>query len=620
MSFDDLLTVNGQKMNCFREAALNLGLLQSDTYIEDTLEEAAVFQMPSSLRLLFATVLVHCTPTDPRLLWHKFEQQLCSDYQRSQELYHYSFTEIRNKVLKDISTLLEQMGKNIDDYHLVPNTLRAAYHEQLTKEIDSERNIEVLPEDLLLSFKLNTQQRHAYDLILHAISSSAGQSFFIDGLGGTGKTFLYRSLLATLRSQGHVAIAVATSGVAASVLPGGRTAHSRFKIPLDLSTNKTCQISKQGSVARLLFESKLILWDEASMAKRETIEAFDDFLKDIMESELPFGGKVIVFGGDFRQTLPVIEKASKRTLIDASLPNSPIWNKFHMLKLTENMRAILDPAFSEFLLRVGEGREPVDPQGQITLPNDIVIPYYEKEESLNRLIQSVFPDLLAYSNDPYTMINMCILTPKNSSVDELNDIMITRFPGNLHVYVSSDKTVDQRHQGDYEDFLNSQNPKGLPPHKLLLKENCPLILLRNLNPVEGLCNGTRLICRELRQHTICAEIAFGQHQGKRIFLPKIPLQTSDSERNGLPFIRTQFPVRLCFALTINKSQGQTLDYVRIYLREPVFSHGQLYVALSRAKASAAVKILIVPRTFGDIKVDCKTRNVVFEEIFQLTQH
>ncbi|XP_027171705.1 ATP-dependent DNA helicase PIF1-like [Coffea eugenioides] len=620
MSFDDLLTVNGQKMNCFREAALNLGLLQSDTYIEDTLEEAAVFQMPSSLRLLFATVLVHCTPTDPRLLWHKFEQQLCSDYQRSQELYHYSSTEIRNKVLKDISTLLEQMGKNIDDYHLVPNTLRAAYHEQLTKEIDSERNIEVLPEDLLLSFKLNTQQRHAYDLILHAISSSAGQSFFIDGPGGTGKTFLYRSLLATLRSQGHIAIAVATSGVAASVLPGGRTAHSRFKIPLDLSTNKTCQISKQGSVARLLFESKLILWDEASMAKRETIEAFDDFLKDIMESELPFGGKVIFFGGDFRQTLPVIEKASKRTLIDASLPNSPIWNKFHMLKLTENMRAILDPAFSEFLLRVGEGREPVDPQGQITLPNDIVIPYYEKEESLNRLIQSVFPDLLAYSNDPYTMINRCILTPKNSSVDELNDIMITRFPGNLHVYVSSDKTVDQRHQGDYEDFLNSQNPKGLPPHKLLLKENCPLILLRNLNPVEGLCNGTRLICRELRQHTICAEIAFGQHQGKRIFLPKIPLQTSDSERNGLPFIRTQFPVRLCFALTINKSQGQTLDYVGIYLREPVFSHGQLYVALSRAKASAAVKILIVPRTFGDIKVDCKTRNVVFEEIFQLTQH
>ncbi|XP_027077009.2 uncharacterized protein [Coffea arabica] len=345
------------------------------------------------------------------------------------------------------------------------------------------------------------------------------------------------------------------------------------------------------------------------MAKKETIEAFDHLVKDIIESELPFRGKVIVFGGDFRQTLPVIERASKQTLIEASLPNSPLWNKFHMLKLTENMWAILDPVFSEFLLRVGEGREPVDPQGQITLLNDMVIPYYEKEESLNRLIKSVFLDLLAYSNDPYTMINRCILTPKNSLVDKLNDIMIKWFLGNLHVYVSSDKTIDQRHQGDYENFLNSQNPKGLPPHKLLLKENCPLILLRNLNPIEGLCNGTRLICRELRQRTICTEIAFGQYQGKIIFLPKIPLQTSDSEKNGLPFIRTQFPVQLCFALTINKSQGQTLDYVGIYLREPVFSHGQLYVALSRAKTSAAVKILIEPGTFGDIKVDCKTRNV-----------
>ena len=227
---------------------------------------------------------------------------------------------------------------------------------------------------------------------------------------------------------------------------------------------------------------------------------------------------------------------------------------------------------------------------------------------------------MTYSKNPYSMINRCVLAPKNSSVDEINDMMIKRFPGNLHVYVSSDRTVDPRHQGDYQDFLNSQNPKGLPPHKLLLKENCPIMLIRNLNPTEGLCNGTRLICRELKQNTICAEIAFGQHRGKRIFLPKIPLQVSDNDKNGLPFIRTQFPVRVCFALTINKFQGQTLDYVGIYLREPVFSHGQLYVALSRVKSSAALKVLILPGTFDGIKTDCRTRNVVFEEILRLTKH
>ena len=117
-----------------------------------------------------------------------------------------------------------------------------------------------------------------------------------------------------------------------------------------------------------------------------------------------------------------------------------------------------------------------------------------------RLIESVFPDLDFYTHDPYNLIHRCSLAPKNSSVDELNEMMIRKFPGNRQTYISSDKTVDQRHQSDYEDFRNSQNPKGLPPHKLLLKKNCPIMLLRNLNPAEGLCNGTRLICRDLAQH------------------------------------------------------------------------------------------------------------------------
>ncbi|XP_027127758.1 uncharacterized protein [Coffea arabica] len=338
-----------------------------------------------------------------------------------------------------------------------------------------------------------------------------------------------------------------------------------------------------------------------------------------MDSNLPFGGKVVVFGGDFRQTLPVIERATKHVLIESSFPNSILWSTLHKLKLTQNIRAMLDLVFSQFLLRIGEGREPVDANGEIALSPDIVIPYYYKDQSLNRLVESVFPDLQLYSKDPYRMINRCILDPKNSSVDELNELLINKFPGNVQIYISSDRTVEQRHQGDYEDFLNSQNPKGLPPHKLLLKENCPIMLLRNLNPNEGLCNGTKLICRELSLNIISTEIVFGIHAGKTVFIPKIPLQTSDNERNGIPFIRTQFPVRLCFALTINKAQGQTLDYVGLYLREPVFSHGQLYVALSRARTAADLKVLLIPGTFDEKKIDCRTRNIVFNKIFHLTQ-
>ncbi|XP_027083708.1 uncharacterized protein [Coffea arabica] len=347
------------------------------------------------------------------------------------------------------------MGTSIVAYQLPLDDLVSVDQVHLTKEIEAERNIDIPPENLLMSLKLNSQQKYAYNKILEACFASHRHSFFIDGPGGTGKTFLYRSLLATLRLQGYIAIAVATSGIATSILPGGRTAHLRFKISLDFSKNRTCQLNKQGSVAKLLLESKLILWDEASMTKRETIKTFDDLLRDMMESELPFGAKVIVFGGDFRQILPVIEQATKEVLLQSCFLNSPLWYKLHKLKLTENMRTILDPQFSEFLLRVGEGREPVNLNSKITLFRDLVIPYYDKEESLNRLLHSVFPDLTLYSQDPYSMINRCILTPKNNSVDELNDIMIRRFPGELHTYISSDKAIDQRHQDDYKDFLNS---------------------------------------------------------------------------------------------------------------------------------------------------------------------
>ena len=113
------------------------------------------------------------------------------------------------------------------------------------------------------------------------------------------------------------------------------------------------------------------------------------------------------------------------------------------------------------------------------------------------------------------MINRCVLCPKNSSVDEINRMMIAKFPKNLHRYRSCDRTVDKRNQTDYEDFLNSFNPKGLPPHELLRKENCPIMLLRNVNPTDGLCNGTRLICRELGELTITAESFSGPHKGKK---------------------------------------------------------------------------------------------------------
>ena len=125
-------------------------------------------------------------------------------------------------------------------------------------------------------------------------------------------------------------------------------------------------------------------------------------------------------------------------------------------------------------------------------------------------------------------------------------------------------------------------PCGLPPHTLLLKRGIPIILLRNLNPYRGLCNGTRLIVLEVHGggRLLQAKIIGGVFQDSVVLIPRIALQPKDGD---FPFEwrRRQFPVRVCFAMTINKSQGQTVDRAGVYLADDVFAHGQLYVAASR---------------------------------------
>ena len=123
----------------------------------------------------------------------------------------------------------------------------------------------------------------------------------MDGPGGTGKTYLYRALLAKVQSMDLIAVATATSGIAASIMPGGRTAHSRFKIPIKLEENSVCNFTKQSETATLLCEASLIIWDEVAMTRRQSVETLDRSLQDITGSFEPFGGKVMVFGGNFTQ-------------------------------------------------------------------------------------------------------------------------------------------------------------------------------------------------------------------------------------------------------------------------------------------------------------------------------
>ncbi|CAN1786117.1 ATP-dependent DNA helicase PIF1, partial [Linum perenne] len=291
-----------------------------------------------------------------------------------------------------------------------------------------------------------------------------------EGHGGTGKTYLYNTIVSEIRSRGLIVLVVASSGIAATLLPDASTAHSRFKIPIEVHHTSTCMVKKGTELAEIIKATSLIVWDEAPMIHRLSFEAVDRTICDIMEQRTYFS-------------------------LDTLVP----------------------------------------------------------EGNASPSIETTYPP----------------------------------------------------------EFLNTLSFNGVPEHAITLKEYIPIMILRNLNPSLGLCNGTRVLITKLGHHVLQGIVIGGFFEGTMVAIPRIVLEITE-HRWPFTLRRRQFPVRTCYAMTINKSQGQTMDCVGIYLPKPVFSHGQLYVAVSRVRSADGLHILI-----GDsgTNFDSTTKNMVYREIF-----
>ncbi|XP_043211412.1 uncharacterized protein LOC122375900, partial [Amphibalanus amphitrite] len=541
-SYEHLRTVDGRVCATMREACSALGLLEDGAHWARALEEASVTRFAGGLRFLFALILIEGEATcDPMALWMRFADALSEDIARRQRTARaagrrgLTEDEVRQQALRKIAGILRRLrGRSLAEYGLpvppVPDAAAAADGDDDEPPGGPEYDPAALADRVERDEpRLTDDQRAVYDEVLRRLDNDESGVIFLQAPGGCGKTFLENLLLAKVRSRGHVAVAVATSGIAASLLEGGTTAHHRFKIPLQLhpDNENVCGIDRRSPEADYLRRCRLIVWDEAAMTNRRATEAVDRALQDVRDRQELFGGVLTLLSGDWRQILPVVKRGGRAEVVDACLKSSPMWPRIDTMELATNMRALNgdDQAgeFANFLLRVGDGRLPVVAQpDSVQVPELVVSP----ARSLAALVDRIFPDMAGRHRDEEWLHERAILSPLNATVDRANEAALALLPGETVTYASVDTISDD----DNEDHgppvptevLNAIDVSGMPSHRLQVKVGAPVVLMRNLD-APRVVNGT--LCTVLRAapNVLELRIASGVARGETLFLPRLPL-------------------------------------------------------------------------------------------------
>ena len=372
----------------------------------------------------------------------------------------------------------------------------------------------------------------------------------------------------------------------------------------------TSEITANSSRGQLLQATSVFIIDEAPAGNKAIFSCIDECLRLVTLKNEPFGGKIVILVGDFRQTGPIIRFGSRSDIVNASLTRSPIWPLFQVERLYLPIRNVEDPEFANFVDDIGDGAGP-----------EVTIPFVESTTSKEDFINFVFPNEIL--REPSICLTRCILAPTNKQVNYFNKKILMKLDTEPKTYYATDsiKETDEL-DPEYDigllnldhssilDLFTTQTPPGLPPHSLQLKTGSICRLMRNFSIDNGLVKNARVLITLLGTHIIAVRKIIligneGRVDADDILIPRIHFH--HHLHSGYTLIRKQFPLTLAYASTFNSCQGLTLDKIGCDLTIPVFSHGQLYTALSRIKKRQDAIIL-----FKDNQTT--TTNVTYEEI------
>jgi len=581
-SFEDLRTIKDIQYESFKQAAIALGITTSSTYYKSCFVEAAsFFTSTHQLREYFIFILRNFQIENQYAFLEECKTYLMEDISRD---YPNHTEEHKNLLLLSLLNLsLKSQDLTFKDVGL----------DELIKKYDFSvsNNFQIDEPEIFDITTLNEEQKFIYDSII--LNNGV---YMIDAPGGSGKTYLLKAIISNFKSE--EVIAVASTGIAALNLPNGSTAHSRFKIPIPCHEGAICNITKKQFIGKNIDKIKLIVWDEISQVSKYILDSVSRTLMYLKENDLPFGGITTVLSGDFRQILPIVKFANEAKVIDQCCKFSNVWKNITTFKMKKNMRT-QNLEWKKFLLDVGNDKIDKDENNYIELPSSVQIC-----NSIESLVQSVYQNDLLYNYK-----NKAILCPTNKMCKEINDYCLNILPGKKITFKSYDEILNKTNLTEEipTEFINKMKLDGMPPHELNLKQGCIVMLVRNLSSSQGLFNGTQIqITKFLSKQIEGIIVSEGKFYMRTVLIPKIKLNCNPS-KSPLKISRTQYPFKLSYAMTINKSQCKTLERVGLYLTEEnqCFTHGHLYVALSRIKGDSSSICVFKSR---------KVKNIVYRSI------
>ena len=606
-SFEDCRTVEGNLYATFHEAAENLGLLTHHDHVlvlqevinpdprvwqayhntTDSTTKPHMLSTPLRVRIVFTMLLISGAPPS---------DMFCNPYT------HYMALDNMDSDVSDVTFVLREVKKLLWEERMVltevglPDVIDIS---QPVRDLIQSEKSRFTVDDAQAEFSMTLAQSEIYATVTSNIRSDKNQ-FLLRACAGSGKTVVARKIVNDLRREGHLVMVCAPTAKAAGQYVGALTCHKLFGIPTKQGV-ALYHNNEKHPLTLLILQSSLIVIDELSMLLQSNLNTIDLYLRDVTGVNKPFGGRCIMFIGDFAQLPPVVKGRNDEASTYAnSCISSPLLRHMTHMTLTEVLRSV-SPPFTQWLTHLSRGFG-VNGFSDVQLP-DTIRKYSTSQDAMNDYLKDALPDRFPHHNilelASCKLYKSCIVAFTNSRVDYYNEAVsqyiISKYKLATHTCVAQHEAthtpgnlVNLDMMSRYKDSTSS-----LPHPTLVLFRGALVMLTRNFMASRGLVNGAVFIVEAVLKNTVHVVNVSGTretnpHYGSNEILFRFTFPVDES---GIKFTRKQYPLKPIYAGTTHRLQGETISLqgrLLVDITYPAFLHGQSYVTFSRARTESQI--------------------------------